>query len=282
MDGIYLIKKPTGITSRNLVDGLGKQLGTKKVGHTGTLDPFADGLMILTVGKATKAGLFLEALDKRYEATLKLGTKTDTGDLTGTVIATSPLIDLYDQYVNDTLESMLGPQFQMPPMYSAIKQDGVPLYQLAREGKIVTREPRPIHLYEMKLISLTKDTIRFSVRCSKGTYVRTLAEDIAAKFGMVGHLTSLTRIAIGQYKLAAAKTIDAITPQDRLTVYQALSFMDQVTIKEPSQIKAIMDGKPFTTTHPKDRLLLIDGQQQVLAIYDRSEGTTYKPVRGLF
>lgn len=282
MDGIYLIKKPTGITSRDLVDGLGKILGTKKVGHTGTLDPFADGLMILTVGKATKAGLFLEALDKRYEATLKLGTKTDTGDLTGTVIATSPLIDLYDQYVNDTLESMLGPQLQMPPMYSAIKQDGVPLYQLAREGKTVTRDPRPIHLYEMKLISLTKDTIRFSVRCSKGTYVRTLAEDIAAKFGMVGHLTSLTRIAIGQYKLAAAKSIDAITPQDRLTVYQALSFMDQVTIKEPSQIKAIMDGKPFTITHPKNRLLLIDGQQQVLAIYDRSEGTIYKPVRGLF
>jgi len=103
MDGIYLLNKPSGITSRDLVDGLGKKFNTKKVGHTGTLDPFADGLMILTVGKATKAGMFLEALDKRYEATIQLGSKTDTGDLTGNVIERTPIIDLYDQYVNDTL-----------------------------------------------------------------------------------------------------------------------------------------------------------------------------------
>lgn len=282
MDGIYLLKKPSGITSRDLVDGLSKKLGTKKVGHTGTLDPFADGLMILTVGKATKAGMFLEALDKRYEATLKLGSKTDTGDLTGTVIATSPLIDLYDQYVNDTLESFIGEQTQIPPMYSAIKQDGVPLYKLAREGQTVVREPRQIKIFEMKLIALAKDTIRFSVRCSKGTYVRTLAEDIAAKFGLVGHLTSLTRIAVGQYKLAAAKPLDQITDADRLTVYQALGFMDQVVITEPDRVKAIMDGKPFIIIHPKSRLLLIDSKQNVLAVYDRVEGNTYKAVRGLF
>lgn len=282
MDGIYLLNKPSGITSRDLVDGLGKKLNTKKVGHTGTLDPFADGLMMLTVGKATKAGMFIEALDKRYEATIQLGQKTDTGDLTGQVIATSPLIELYDQYVNDTLESMLGPQMQMPPMYSAIKQNGTPLYQLAREGKTVDREPRPITIHEMKLIKLTKDTIRFSVKCSKGTYVRTLAEDIANKFGLVGHLTQLTRVAIGQYKLAAAKSLDAINPEHRLTVYQALSFMDQVVIHDPLQIKAIKDGKPWIHQHPKNRILLIDAQQNVLAIYDRFEGNTFKPVRGLF
>ena len=282
MDGIYLLNKPTGITSRDLVDGLGRKFSTKKVGHTGTLDPFADGLMILTVGKATKAGMFLEALDKRYEATLKLGTKTDTGDLTGTVIETTPLIELYDQFVNDTLESFLGEFTQIPPMYSAIKQNGVPLYELAREGKTVPREPRKIHIFEMKMISLTKDTLRFSVRCSKGTYIRTLGEDIAAKFGLVGHLTSLTRIAIGQYKLAAAKTLDQVTSDHKLTVYQALSFIDQVMIKDPIQIKAIMDGKPFMIQHPKPRLLLLDGQQQVLAIYDRFEGHVFKPVRGLF
>jgi tRNA pseudouridine55 synthase len=246
------------------------------------LDPFADGLMILTVGKATKAGMFLEALDKRYEATLLLGSKTDTGDLTGTVTQTTPLIDLYDQYVNDTLESFIGEQTQIPPMYSAIKQNGVPLYELAREGKTVPREPRKITIHEMKLITLSKDTIKFSVKCSKGTYIRTLAEDIASKFGLVGHLTALTRIAIGQYKLAASKTLETITLQDGLSVYQGLSFMDQVVIKEPFQIKAVMDGKPFIIQHPKSRLLLIDGQQNVLAIYDRSEGNVFKPVRGLF
>jgi tRNA pseudouridine55 synthase len=282
MDGIYLVKKPTGITSRDLVDGLGKKLGTKKVGHTGTLDPFADGLMMLTVGKATKAGMFLEALDKRYEATLKLGSKTDTGDLTGTVIATTPLIDLYDQYVNDTLESFIGEQTQIPPMYSAIKQNGVPLYQLAREGKTVPREPRLIHIYEMKLITLSPDTIRFSVRCSKGTYIRTLAEAIAEKFGLVGHLTALTRVAIGQYKLAGAKTLEDLTPLDALTMYQALGYLDQVVISQPEQVKAIMDGKPFMIDHPKSRLLLIDTNQHVLAVYDRSEPKVYKPVRGLF
>jgi tRNA pseudouridine55 synthase len=282
MDGIYLIQKPSGITSRDLVDGLSKKLGTKKVGHTGTLDPFADGLMILTVGKATKAGMFIEALDKRYEATLELGKKTDTGDLTGQVIDTSPIIDLYEQYVNDTLESFLGPQLQIPPMYAAIKQGGVPLYQLARKGITVPREPRKIIIHEIKLISLTPQSIRFSVRCSKGTYIRTLAENIAEKFGMVGHLTSLTRIAVGQYKLAAAKTLDIVSSSDRLTIYQALKFIDQVVLRETNQIKAIMDGKPFIIQHPATRLLIVDAQEQVLAVYDKVEGSTYKSVRGLF
>jgi tRNA pseudouridine55 synthase len=282
MDGIYLLNKPSGITSRDLVDGLSRKLGTKKVGHTGTLDPFATGLMMLTVGKATKAGMFIEALDKRYEAVLELGNKTDTGDLTGQVIETLPIIDLYEQYVNDTLESFLGPQFQTPPMYAAIKQNGVPLYELARAGQTVPREPRRIIIHEIKLITLTKTQIRFSVRCSKGTYIRTLAEDIASKFGMVGHLSSLTRLAVGQYKLAAAKTLDAITIQDRLSVYEALKFMDQVVIKEPTQVKAIMDGKAFIIQHPASRLLLIDSQQQVLAVYDKEAGAVYKSVRGLF
>jgi tRNA U55 pseudouridine synthase TruB len=120
------------------------------------------------------------------------------------------------------------------------------------------------------------------VRCSKGTYIRTLAEDIAAKFGLVGHLTALTRIAIGQYKLAASKTLETVTLQDGLSVYQGLSFMDQVVIKEPFQIKAIMDGKTFIIQHPKSRLLLIDGEQHVLAIYERVEGNMFQSVRGLF
>lgn len=282
MDGIYLLNKPSGITSRDLVDGLSRKLANKKVGHTGTLDPFATGLMMLTVGKATKSGMFIEALDKRYEAVLELGNKTDTGDLTGQVIETLPIIELYEQYVNDTLESFLGPQFQTPPMYAAIKQNGVPLYELARAGQTVPREPRRIIIHEIKLITLTKTQIRFSVRCSKGTYIRTLAEDIASKFGMVGHLSSLTRLAVGQYKLAAAKTLDTITVQDRLSVYDALKFMDQVVIKEPTQIKAIMDGKPFIIQHPASRLLLIDSQQQVLAVYDKEAGAVYKSVRGLF
>jgi tRNA pseudouridine55 synthase len=282
MNGIFLIHKPTGITSRDVVDAIGRKFNTKKVGHTGTLDPFADGLMMITMEKATKAGTFIENLDKRYEATIVLGQQTDTGDLTGKVINTSEMIDLYDQFVVDTLESFLGPQTQIPPMYSAIKKDGVPLYELAREGKTIPREPRAIIIYEIGLLALTKTTIRFHVRCSKGTYIRTLAEDICAKLGMVGHLSQLTRIAIGQYKLAAAKTLDQVVLADVLTVEQALSFMHQIIVDQPVQVKAIQDGKIQRVVNAPDKVLFVDKQKQVLAVYQRQQHDQYVCLRGLF
>jgi tRNA pseudouridine55 synthase len=282
MHGIFLLNKPTGITSRDLVDAICKKFNTKKVGHTGTLDPFADGLMMITMEKATKAGTFIENLDKRYEATILLGEQTDTGDLTGKVINTSVLIDLYDQFVLDTLESFLGHQTQIPPMYSAIKKDGVPLYELARKGLTIPREPREITIHEIGLIALTKTTIRFSVRCSKGTYIRTLAEDICAKLGMVGHLSHMTRIAIGQSKLAAAKTIDQVQVSDLLTVEQALSFMHQIVVDQPGQVKAIQDGKSQRVLHSPERVLFVDKQKQVLAVYQRQHDDQYVCVRGLF
>jgi len=157
MNGILLIQKPTGITSRDVVDAIGRKFNTKKVGHTGTLDPFADGLMMITMEKATKAGTFIENLDKRYEATIILGQQTDTGDLTGKVINTSEIHELYEQFVVDTLESFLGSQTQIPPMYSAIKKDGVPYELISKAMPVIESEVNNI-LGQVVDFSLSMDT----------------------------------------------------------------------------------------------------------------------------
>ncbi len=280
MDGIILINKTHGKTSRDVVDAVEKKFQIKKVGHTGTLDPFATGLLVITLGKGTKAGPYLEALDKTYVATLKLGTKTDTGDLTGTVIETKELPPFNGGDVLKALTSFLGDSTQIPPMYSALKKDGVPLYKLARQGETVEREPRKVHISNIKLKNLTADEITFEVRCSKGTYVRTLGEDIAEKLGTVGHLTALTRTAVGKFLLDDAHTLEYVTPSSIISVRDALDFMEKVIVKG-DDIKKIMDGKPFNFLKG-NRLLVLDDKNQVLAVYERDETGVYKSLRGLF
>lgn len=282
LNGMFLIKKPTEITSRDLVNGVVRRFAEKKVGHTGTLDPFAEGLMLVTIGKGTKMGPFLEAMDKTYEATLVFGEKTNTGDLTGEVIATQPVVDLFDDYIQQTLDTFVGIRQQIPPMFSAIKQEGVPLYELARQGKEVPREPRTIHIHALTLLSYQNHTLRFRCHVSKGTYVRTLAEDIAETFGMVGHLTALTRTHVGAFSLDHAKTLDTLTPQDCLSMATSLAHLPTWVLTKPESIKAIKDGKIQTFTTPHDRLLCVDERGEPLAIYDRSEGSLFKSVRGLF
>jgi tRNA pseudouridine55 synthase len=281
MDGIILVDKPKAITSRDVVDSIMKKFDTKKVGHTGTLDPFATGLMMITLGKGTKLGPFIENLFKVYTATIQLGTKTDTGDLMGEVVATSDVIEMYDQFILDTLESFIGKQMQIPPMYSALKKDGKPLYAYAREGVTVERFPRPIEIFEMKLGSLTKNTITFNVKCSKGTYVRTLGEAIAEKLGMVGHLTMLRRLAIGQYKVSGAKTIDDVSKADVIAPLAALSFMPQRVVGD-GYVKAIKDGKPQSLPDSPSPVVLISAQKELLAIYEKRDDGLFYSVRGLF
>jgi tRNA pseudouridine55 synthase len=281
MDGIILVDKPKAITSRDVVDAIMKKFDTKKVGHTGTLDPFATGLMMITLGKGTKLGPFIENLFKVYTATIQLGTKTDTGDLMGEVVATSDVIEMYDQFILDTLESFIGKQMQIPPMYSALKKDGKPLYAYAREGITVERFPRPIEIFEMKLGSLTKNTITFNVKCSKGTYVRTLGEAIAEKLGMVGHLTMLRRLAIGQYKVSGAKTIDDVSKADVIAPLAALSFMPQRVVGD-GYVKAIKDGKPQSLPDSLSPVVLISAQKELLAIYEKRDDGLFYSVRGLF
>ena len=192
MDGLILINKQKGFTSHDVVNVIRKKLNTKKVGHTGTLDPNATGVLPILIGKGTKISKYLMEHDKTYIATLKLGEKTDTGDSEGQVIEEKSIPkDLRKEDINDVLQSFLGKQKQLPPMYSAIKINGKKLYEYAREGKEVKIEPRNIEIYKIELLEYQNNKIKFEVECSKGTYIRTLCEDISQKLGTVGYMEVL-------------------------------------------------------------------------------------------
>ncbi|HOJ45369.1 MAG TPA: tRNA pseudouridine(55) synthase TruB [Bacilli bacterium] len=281
MDGFILIDKPQGVTSRDVVDALTKRFGMKKIGHTGSLDPFATGLLVVTLGKGTKAGPYLEALEKTYIATIKLGTQTDSGDLTGKVIATSEIHPLFDYYVQEALEMFLGDSLQTPPMHSALKVDGVPLYKLAHKGETIERKPRPIHVFDIKLEKLTADEITFSATVSKGTYMRTLGEDIAKKLGMVGHLCSLRRLKVGNFLVSDAVTPTDVSPKAVRSIYEGLAFMPQITVSG-EVVKHIKDGKPQLFNSIEETLLVISDKREVLAVYKKREHGLYYSERGLF
>ena len=198
MDGFLLINKEKGWTSFDVCKRISHILGTKKVGHSGTLDPFATGLMIVAVNKATKALLYTNYSYKTYTATLKLGMKTKTGDLTSDEVERKPVPELSKEIVESVLNSFIGDSEQIPPMTSAIHHNGVKLYKLAQQGLEVERKPRPINIKYIKLLDLSPDEISFQCLVSSGTYIRVLGEDIAHKLNTVGHLTSLNRIAFGE------------------------------------------------------------------------------------
>jgi tRNA pseudouridine55 synthase len=234
------------------------------------------------LGKGTKAGPYLEALDKTYLATLKLGTKTDSGDLTGKVVATSEIYPLFDYYVQQALEMFLGDSLQTPPMHSALKVQGVPLYKLAHRGETIDRAPRPIHVSEIQLVKLQEDEITFKATVSKGTYMRTLGEDIAVKLGMVGHLVDLRRIQVGSFHVEDAKTLETASEKDLRSVYDGLAFMPMVTVKGDI-VKDVMDGKPQLFNHKEETVLVVTEQKEVLAVYSKHQDTgLYYSARGLF
>lgn len=281
MDGFILINKPQGVTSRDVVDNLTRRFGMKKIGHTGSLDPFATGLLVITMGKGTKAGPYLEALEKTYVATIKLGTQTDSGDLTGKVIQTSEIHPLFDYYVQEALEMFLGDSMQTPPMHSALKVDGVPLYKLAHKGETIERDPRPIHVYEIKLVNLTSDEITFEATVSKGTYMRTLGEDIAKKLGMVGHLIMLRRTKVGAFNVNDAVHPDNVNPKAVRSIYEGLSFMPKLVVSG-ELIKDVKDGKPQLFNTKEDTVLVISDKQEVLAVYKKRDHGLFYSERGLF
>lgn len=195
--GIVLLNKPAGVTSNGILQKVIRAFNAKKGGHTGALDPFATGLLPICLGEATKvSGLLLES-DKRYTATLKLGEQSDTGDTEGEIIQTLPVPELTAEKINTVLSQFKGDIEQIPPMYSALKHHGKPLYFYARQGIEIERPARSIRILDLQLISFTPNQIVFDVHCSKGTYVRTLGEDIAKALGTVGHLTALHRTQTG-------------------------------------------------------------------------------------
>jgi tRNA pseudouridine55 synthase len=210
-EGILLVDKPQGITSHDVVDRLRRKLRMKKIGHAGTLDPLATGLLIMLIGKATKVSQFLISLDKAYEGTFLLGVETDSQDADGEVVAEKPLpVDLTSEIIVKEMQSFLGDQYQTPPMFSAKKIDGVPLYKMARKGKTVEREPRFIRVNELRLEGWESPLGQFFMDCSKGTYVRTVVHDLGQRLGCGAHLQSLRRTRIDQFSISDALTLDQI------------------------------------------------------------------------
>jgi tRNA pseudouridine55 synthase len=210
VDGIVLLDKPTGLGSTAALQSVRRLLRAAKAGHAGTLDPLATGMLPLCFGQATKACGQLLGSSKAYRARLLLGQSTDTGDAEGRVLAEAPVPELGREAVTAVLHDLQGPQLQTPPMYSALKRQGRPLYELARQGREVPREPRPVVIERLELAALEPGAVEFEVVCSKGTYVRVLGEEIARRLGTVGHLGALRRLWVAPFEHAPMVGIDAI------------------------------------------------------------------------
>ena len=197
LNGILLLDKPLMLSSNHAIQKIKKQFNVRKVGHTGTLDPLATGLLPVCMGQATRISRFLINSDKTYRALIMLGTRTSTGDKEGEIIETcSSDVSTNTAYIDKVLKSFIGEQKQIPPMYSALKHNGERLYKLAQKGLNVSRKARSINIYSIDLISINDDYLEVIIECSKGTYIRTLAEDIAKKLGTVGHIDQLRRLNI--------------------------------------------------------------------------------------
>jgi len=210
LDGALLIDKPSGPTSHDVVDVIRRKFGIKKVGHCGTLDPAATGLLIIVLGRGTKLSEKLMGDDKVYEGTIKFGEATDSYDADGELTASLPVPPMALEQLNEEAGNFIGDIMQVPPMVSAIKKAGVPLYKLARKGVEVEREPRLVHIYNFRFTDYAEPVGTFKLACTKGTYVRSIAHDLGQKLGCGAHLATLRRSASGKFDVADARPLDEI------------------------------------------------------------------------
>lgn len=209
-DGALLVDKPSGITSHDVVDRLRRHLGIKKVGHCGTLDPMATGLLVIVLGRATKLSELLMASDKVYSGRIKFGESTNSYDADGEMVASLPVPPLTLDILNETAAGFVGDLMQTPPMVSAVKIKGVPLYRLARKGVEVPREPRLVHIYSFRFNRYEEPLADFRIACTKGTYVRSIAHEMGEKIGCGAHLVSLRRLDAGRYSINDALPLDTL------------------------------------------------------------------------
>lgn len=242
--GLLLIDKEEGVTSRDVDNEIKKKFHVKSVGHLGTLDPFATGLLVIGLGEGTKMFSYLNDDRKTYIATLKLGEKTDTGDKTGKLIERMSFNNLSNEKIIDVLNSFKGIQLQIPPSYSAKHIDGKRAYDLVREGKEVVLKPQKIEIYSIELIESENDIVVFKCDVSKGTYIRTLGEDIAKRLGTVGHLTGLRRVTVGDFDVSKAKKIDEVNENDIIPVYKSIKESSLLFVDESNE-KIILNGNKF-------------------------------------
>ena len=211
--GIVVLNKPSGMTSHDVVARVRRIFKMKRVGHSGTLDPLATGVLVILLGKSTKLFGKFEAFDKAYKATMIFGTKTTTADIQGKITQEMPFDQLTREQVEDVLKGFVGDTEQVPPMVSAVKMNGKRLYELARQGIEVVREPRKIHIDKLSLIDFNLPRARFYVECSKGTYVRQLAEDFAEKLGTVACIAEIERTKVGPFTIEQSVNLENLTEQ---------------------------------------------------------------------
>ncbi|MAR29115.1 MAG: tRNA pseudouridine(55) synthase TruB [Gammaproteobacteria bacterium] len=256
VNGILVVDKPAGISSNDVVQQAKRLFGAQKVGHTGSLDPLATGVLPLCFGEATKFSQYLLDANKTYWTRIRLGVSTETGDADGEVIAQVDATAITQTQVSDALETFVGEIEQIPSMYSALKHQGQPLYKLARQGIEVERSPRTVTIYSAELLQFAEAYIELRVHCSKGTYIRSLAEDLGAALGCGGHVSALRRLAAGPYAEAQAVTLEQVSeigdPQEMdallLPVASAVGSWPSVRLHEDTA-HYVRQGQPVQVAH---------------------------------
>lgn len=289
INGILLLDKPSGITSNKALQRVRSLIKAKKGGHTGSLDPFATGMLPLCFGEATKISHYLLNEKKTYSVEVKLGVSTSTGDLDGEITGSSKIKEYSEDQWKKFLNEFKGESEQIPPMYSALRHKGKRLYELARKGEIVDRAARKIQIFSIKLVDLSKDTINFEITCSKGTYIRVLAEDIAKKLGMLGHVSQLRRKSVGNFlesKMVNLSILEDLAQNNNLaisdcfiTIDEALTEFSVVSLNDLQSSKFRNGQQLEFDGHFDDNVKVYDHNNNLVGIAYKKNQNTLAPKR---
>ena len=275
MNGIVIVDKPQGWTSQDVTARLRRVFNTRRIGHGGTLDPMATGVLPVFVGRGTRAVEFFEHAEKIYETVLRPGITTDTEDITGTVL-TEQAVSLTEEQVEAVLPQFRGEILQVPPMYSALKVNGKKLYDLARKGVEVERQPRPITIYELTLLGMDSEGIRLRVHCSKGTYIRTLCKDIGQALGCGGCMASLRRVQAGEYTAEDAVALDALleteNPEQYLMAVDSMFARYPALTLTPKQEQRVRNGNTFSLNAEEGTYRVYSQNGEFLALSQVNSG----------
>jgi tRNA pseudouridine55 synthase len=282
-NGLLLIDKPPGVTSHDVVGQVRRVLNEQRVGHAGTLDPMATGLLILGVGSSTRLLRFAQSEVKRYEGVVTFGVRTDSLDADGVVVETAPVPELSREMVNAALAGLLGEQDQIPPMVSAIKVNGQRLHALAREGVVIEREPRTITIHELSLVPVDETHWSFDVTCSVGTYVRVLLSDLAERLGTLGHLSALRRLSSGTHHVRDALSyyqLDERISEDLPVLQPPRAFVEHlalVTITGDEERRLRMGQRVTLDRSDREEIAALNERGDLVAVL-RPRGDVWQPV----
>ncbi|MDR3039793.1 MAG: tRNA pseudouridine(55) synthase TruB [Acinetobacter pittii] len=285
ISGVFLLNKPLGLSSNAALQKVRWLYRAQKAGHTGALDPLATGLLPICLGEATKFSHYLLDSTKRYQTTVRLGQTTTTGDVEGEILQERPIPVLNQELIEQTLETFRGDIQQVPPMYSALKKEGKPLYELARKGIEIEREARPVTIYALELIAFTENSITLDVTCSKGTYIRVLGEDIGEALGCGGHLTMLNRTQTGHFELIPSYTIEyleSLTEEQReallLPVYAPVDHFLKIQVPEGRE-KYFCNGLESNIEHSAEAEVLVVSGERCLGLAEITDKKRLVPKR---